>query len=237
VNAWTRDDRTAPAQPDGSITVLGADVTGGFAPFGRLYLGVAHTHADTARGVSGVIRVLNTFGGPGLMREYLGPNSGGTGNITTVGGQYDVSIGEAIRNPGPYSGYAPDLFASVFGMWTHVSSDDKTIDPSTGKNLYDGVSKLKYGAELTYSALAWLALSGRYDRVVANVNDDSRTFAVLSPRVILRSDYNSQDQVAIQYSRWFYGSGVAVRTGYPPVDDPSVVPDASTFSLTASMWW
>jgi hypothetical protein len=228
VSAVTRDDRTAPGQADGSINVFGADVTGELAPFGRLYLAGAFTDADDARGVSGVIRVLNTFGGPGLMREYFGPNSGGNGQLMTLGGQYDVSIGEITRDPQPFSGYGPDIYASLFGMYTHVSSDDAE---------FDDVDKLKYGAELTYSALAWLAVSGRYDRVVANADDATQTFAVISPRIILRTDYNSQDQVTLQYSHWFYGSGVVARTGYPPRDDPAVRPDEDTFSLTASMWW
>jgi hypothetical protein len=228
VNAFSRDDRTAPTTPNGSISVFGADARLELAPFGRLYVAGAYTSADKARSVSGVIHVLNTFGGPGLIQNYFGPNSNGTGKLTTFGGQYDVSIGEIVRSPGPYSGYGPDVFASVFGMFTRVSSDDP---------LYDGVSKVKYGAEVTYSALAWLALSTRYDRVVADVDDARQTFSVISPRIILRSDYNSQDQVTLQYSRWFYGSGVVVRSGYPPVNDPTIVPDENMVSLTANLWW
>jgi hypothetical protein len=228
IDAFTRDDRTAPTTPNGNIAVMGADARFELAPFGRLYLAGAYTNADKARSISGVIRVLNTFGGPGLMQNYLGPNSNGTGKLATVGGQYDLSIGEIVRSPNPYSGYGPDLFASVFGMFTRVSSNDP---------VYDGVSKVKYGAEVTYSALAWLALSTRYDRVVANVDDARQTFSVVSPRIILRSDYNSQDQITLQYSHWFYGSGVNVRTGYPPVDDPYTVPDENMLSLTANLWW
>jgi hypothetical protein len=174
------------------------------------------------------VRVLNTFGGPGLMQEYLGPGSNGNGALNTIGAQYDVSIGELLRSPQPYSGYAPDLFATVFGMFTSVASDDEP---------YDGVKKLKYGGELSYSMLSWLALSTRYDRVVADTDDDAKTYAVVSPKLIFRTDYNSQDQITLQYSHWFYGSGVNVRTGYPAREDPSIEPDANTFSLTASMWW
>lgn len=228
VGAFARDDRTSPSTRDGSITVLGADLTAQLTPAGRLYVGASHTAADDARSVSGVVRVLNTFGGPGLMQEYLGPSSNGNGALNTIGAQYDVSIGELLRSPQPYSGYAPDLFATVFGMVTSVASDDKP---------YDGVKKLKYGGELSYSMLSWLALSTRYDRVVADTDDDAKTFAVVSPKLILRTDYNSQDQITLQYSHWFYGSGVNVRTGYPAREDPSIVPDSNTFSLTASMWW
>lgn len=228
VDSWVQDDRTAPLTPDGTITVFGADLGAQLHPFGRLYLAGAHTRAETARAVSGVIRVLNAFGGPGLIQEYLGPASGGTGSLTTAGGQYDLSIGQVVRGAERFSGYGPDLFVSLFGLFTHVASDDPA---------YDGVDKLKYGAEVSYSMLPWLGVSGRYDRVIADTDDPTKTFAVVSPRIILRTDYNSQDQVTIQYSRWFYGSGVTVRTGYPPRPDPSLSPDEDTFSLTANMWW
>jgi hypothetical protein len=239
INAWTRDDRTAPTQPDGGLTVLGVDGQLKLAPFGRLFLGFGHTIADEARGVSGVVRVLNTQGGPGLMREYLGSRSGGTGTLSTFAAQYDVSIGEIVRNPQPFYGYAPDLLVSAFGMMTHVTSDDPGhIDPVTGAEvIYDGVDKLKYGAEATYSVLPWLAFGGRYDRVIADTSDDSKTLAAISPRVILRTDWNSQDQVTLQYSYWWYGSGVVAREGLRGIDDPSIEPDPHTISLTASMWW
>jgi len=48
---------------------------------------VAHTDALQARTVSRVISVLNTQGGKGLMDNYLGSLSGGTGTLLTVGGQ------------------------------------------------------------------------------------------------------------------------------------------------------
>lgn len=241
VNAWTHDDRTAPKQSDGSITIFGLDVNTQMPPFGRFYLSGSLVNADMARGISPVLRVLNTAGGPGLMREYLGPNSKGTGKLSTVAAQYDVSIGEIVRGSDRYSGYAPDVFVSAFGLFTHVASDDPD---------YDDVDKLKYGAELGYSALPWLAFSGRYDRVLARMGDATKTFAAISPRIILRTDYNSPDQVTIQYTRWMYGSNVVVRNTYAPCTpsllgsspstacgDPSIVPDSDTLSVTASMWW
>jgi hypothetical protein len=228
VNAFSRDDMATPQQPDGRIDVYGADARLRLPPYGRLYVGFAQTEADAARSVSGVVRVLNTFGGPGLMREYLGPSSGGDGSLTTVGAQYDVSVGEIVRSPEPFSGYGPDVVVSAFALMTSVSSDD--VD-------YDGITKVKYGGEVTYGPLAWLAGGLRYDRVMADVDDEPRTHAIISPRIIFRTDFNSQDQVVLQYSRFFYGSKVYVRTGYPAYDDPSRVPDDDVFSLTARMWW
>jgi len=235
--AWTHDDRTLRSQPDGNISVFGVDLEGQLPPYGRAYLALGHATAENSRSVSGVIRVLNTAGGPGLIREYLGPESAGNGKLTTLGAQYDLSIGEIVRHPSPFSGYGPDIIVSLFGMYTHVQSDDKTTDQPGGRPLYDGVNKLKYGIETTYSALSWLAGSLRYDRVVADMDYAAETFAVISPSVILRTDFNSQDQVTLRYSHWMYGSAVTVREGYPPKDVPWVEPDEDTFSLTATMWW
>jgi len=246
--AWTHDDRTLRSQPDGNISVFGVDLEGQLPPFGRAYLAAGFTNAENSRSVSGVIQVLNTKGGPGLMREYLGPESAGNGKLSTVGAQYDLSIGEIVRSPSPFSGYGPDIIVSLFGMFTHVESDDKTTelrlpngdivyDQPGGRPLYDGVNKLKYGIETTYSALSWLAGSLRYDRVVADMDYAAETFAVISPSVILRTDFNSQDQVTLRYSHWMYGSAVTVREGYPPKDVPWVEPDEDTLSLTATMWW
>ncbi len=229
INVFSQDDRATPTvQPDGTITVVGADLSLASAPYGHLYLGGAYTKGNDARSVSGVIRVLNAFGGPGLIREYFGPASGGNGSLTTIAAQYDLSIGSLVRHPQPYSGYAPDVLVSAFGMYTKVKSDD---------DFYDGVSKSKYGAELTYSALSFLALSARYDQVQPDGDDKKQTFSILSPRLILRSDYNAQDQVVIQYSHYFYGSNVIVNGGYPARPDPAIDPDKDVVSLTASMWW
>ena len=60
---------------------------------------------------------------------------------------------------------------------------------------------------------------------------------MLSSRLILHTDWQSTDQVVIQYSHWFNGSATAVRDGEPPMYDLSVVPDSNVLSVSASMWW
>jgi len=196
--------------------------------FGHLYAAASRTVASHARTVSGVLRVLNAWGGPGLVAEYLGPNSAGNGNLTTLAGQYDLSLGTLLRYPVPFSGNGPDWVFSVFGIRTRVSSDDPA---------FDAVSKFKYGIETTYSMLSWLSVSGRYDRVVPNVDDGFKSFAVVSPRIIFRSRWNAQDQIVLQYSHYLYGSGVVIRSGSPPIDDPTLRPDGDVVSLSGTMWW
>ncbi len=230
IHAFAQDDRATPQnQPDGNISVLGTDLRLTMGRYGHLYTGYAYTDANTARSVSGIIRVLNAPGGPGLMREYLGPNSGGTGNLHTVGGQYDLSLGNLLRHPSKFEGNAPDLVFSLFSILTAVDSPEDEA--------YDGVSKLKYGGEVGYAPVKWLSVAGRYDRVIPDIDHDENTHAIATGYLILHSDWASQDQVTLQYSRYFSGSGATVIDGYPPARDPSIVPDEHVVGLTASMWW
>ena len=60
---------------------------------------------------------------------------------------------------------------------------------------------------------------------------------MVSPRVILRTDWQATDQIVIQYSHWFNGSNTLVRTGDPPMVDPAQIPDGDMLSISASMWW
>jgi hypothetical protein len=228
IRAWSQDDRAGALALDGGIDIAATDLRLTLGRFGHLYLAFVHTNAKNARTVSRLVSVLNTKGGLGLMDNYLGGTSNGTGTLTTVGGQYDLSIGKLVSYPTPFSGDGPDLFVSVFGMQTHVSSADPTRD---------NITMRKFGIEGTYSLLSWLAVSTRYDQVTPNVDINDLSFAVLSPRIILRSDWEATDQVVLQYSHWFNGSRTTVRVGDPPVPDVSVVPDTDVLSLSATMWW
>ncbi len=229
MTAWTQDDRASQStQPDGSIGVLASDLRLSLRHYGHLYVAAARANANNSRSVGSIIEVLNTPGGPGLMKEYLGPNSGGTGTLMTYAVQYDLSLGTLLRYPYAFHGDAPDIVLSAFGMQTHVTSKEQA---------YDNVTKRKFGLEGTYAILPWLAASGRFDRVMPNADKSNQAFSIVSPRLIFRSGWQAHDQVVLQYSHWFNGSGVVVRNGYPEVDDPSIHPDEDMISLSASMWW
>jgi hypothetical protein len=228
MNAWTQDDRASQGKtPDGKIGILGADLRLSMARFGHLYFGASHVNADHSRSVGRIVEVLNTAGGPGLMTNYLGPNSGGTGKLLTFGGQYDLSLSRMMYYP-DVNGDGPDIVLSVFGMQTQVTSNDAA---------YDGVTKRKFGAEGAYSLLPWLATSVRFDHVQPDSRDNEKAFSIVSPRIIFRTKWRARDQVVLQYSRFINGSNVTIRDGYPAVDAPGIHPDKDMVSLTASMWW
>ena len=228
LTAWSQDDSVGDGQVlDGRITVLGADARLTAGRGGHLYLGAAQTTATNAASVSGIIEVLNARGGPELMREYLGPDSGGDGSLTTFGAQYDLSVARLVYGE-KYKGVSPDLLVSAFGIGTKVSSDDPE---------YDGVLKLKGGAELTYNMLSWFGVSGRYDHVRLDNENDREAFQIITSRLLFHTDWQSRDEFALQYSYFTYGGDVVVHTGYPPLPDPSVSPDRHVFVLSGTFWW
>ncbi len=242
IRAWSQDDRAGALALDGGIDIAAADVRLTLGRFGHFYAAFVYDKLENARTVSRLINILNTRGGLGLMDNYLGALSNGTGSMTTVGGQYDISVGKLVSYPTPFSGDGPDLFISVFGMQTHVSSADHRLDATpdgsaTTRMKYDDVTMRKFGIEGTYSLLSWLAVSGRYDQVSPTVDEDKYSFAVMSPRIILRSDWEATDQLVLQWSHWFNGSWTTVRTGEPPRPDPTIIPDSDVLSLSATMWW
>jgi len=231
LTAWTQDDLSGNGSiPDGRITVLGADMHINAGPTGHLYLGIARTYATNAATVSGAIEVLNARGGPELVEHYLGPSA--TGHLTTIGAQYDVSFARMAFGP-RYTGNSPDVLLSLFGIATKVSSSDTVVNGVR----YDGVLKIKGGAELTYLFLAWMGVSERADHVRLDNSDSAQAFTMYSSRLLLHSGWRSRDEVALQYTHAVYGSAVYVKAGYPPVLNPALNPDRDVFSLTGTFWW
>jgi hypothetical protein len=226
--AFSQDDQTLGGKiPDGRISVFGGDLRFTMGRYGHLYGGIARTEARNAGAVSGVIEVLNARGGPELIKYYLGPNSGGSGSLTTFGGQYDLSVSRAVYDK-QFSGKSPDVIISAFGIATSVKSDDAA---------YNSKTKLKVGVEATYTMASWVALSGRFDHVAPNASDNATAFNVISPRILLHTDWQSRDEFALQYSYFQNGKRAVAYTGAPPTADPSVTPDTHAFMLSGTFWW
>jgi hypothetical protein len=228
LHALAHDERANQGYtPDADLYLTGADLRLTLGRAGHLYLGYAHAEAVHVRSLGRVVEVLNTPGGPGLMAGYLGEASGGNGALDTFGWQYDLSVARALYGD-RYRGGSPDIRLSLFGLATRVENDDSAAD---------GVDKLKFGAEAGYALLSWLATSVRLDQVAEDMADDDRSFTLISARLILRSDWQAQDQLTVQYSHWMNGKEVFVRTGSPPRLDPRTSPDAHALSLAATFWW
>jgi hypothetical protein len=229
LQAWTQDDRAVQSTtPDGKLRVLGADLRLTAGNLGHAYFAVARADATAVLSMGRVLELFNTNGGQGLIDNYLGAQSGGYGKLTTLAGQYDVSLQSILKYPNVFAGNSRDVVMSLFFMQTKVQSPDPTTN---------GVSKLKLGGEAGLSLWSALATSLRVDRVMPNVEDSSQSFTIVSPRLIFRSRWNAHDQVVLQYSRFMYGGNVPVRVGAPPHYDSTIHPDENVVSLSASMWW
>jgi hypothetical protein len=200
-----------------SIVISGGDVKLIGGVFGEGYLGYSHLSATNALYIADAIETLHSFGGWQLHDNYFGPagqTQPVTGSIDSIEAQYSFSFGQLFHYPQAFWGDGPDLIATVFGMFNHVHSPETPGGTSPLNPLahVDGdggghINKLKFGAEMTYVPLPWLGLGGRFDSVQPDLDDHTQSFSVISPRVIFRTAFVTHEQVMLQYSRYFYGSG------------------------------
>jgi hypothetical protein len=278
LTTWTNDERApaSPTDPGGRITVFGADTRFNGGIFGEVYFGLARANVTTATHIGPVLYSMNALGGVGFRDNFFGPNSNGSGSVTTLLFQYDYSFGALARYiahyPRKYWQDGPDLRLSLFGTASWVSVPDEThppptaADPNLAQLSYDGTKKLKLGGELTYSLLPSVSLATRVDRVMPTSKDGAQSYTVLSPKIILRTNFFTHEQVLIQYSRYYYGSSypklascgtsntalegcrdiagqaATIDDSYNSKLDPRVtgryIPyDSHVIYVSATMWW
>ena len=153
-----------------------------------------------------------------------------------IGGQYELSVGKLISYPVPFSGDGPDLYLSAVRHGrARRTATTSFYDPNC--RYYDGVTKWKAGFEGTVQLPALAGGFAAIRQGHARHPGRSYGFAVVSPRVILRTDWQATDQIVLQYSHWFNGGRTLIRVGDPPVENINWVPDKDMISLSASMWW
>src|SRR5690606_10050516 len=123
--------------------------------------------------------------------------SGGNGAVNTILGQYELSVGSllgALSDGSPFP-EGQDLNLTLYGMVNMVESDNEVMD---------GITKLKYGADLSYTLFPALSIATRFDRLQPNSDIPEQSFAILSPRLTFRSQLVTREQISLQYSRYFY---------------------------------
>ena len=223
LTSWN-DDARQPGERDGRITVTGAEVKLVDSIYGNGYLGFAHLSSKDPLRLADAIETIHSQAGWNLRDNYFGQETEGNGSIDTILFQHTFSLSTYLWAPAPFWGQGPDLLLSVFGMYNHVTGDDATFVAPT--------DKLKLGAEVTYSWKAWLGASLRYDLVQPDMDNSHASFQVISPRIILRSEFASNEQLVIQYSRYVNGS--QVRLAYP---HQGLTPDPDVLRISAIMWW
>ena len=211
-------------RPDPRMNVYGVDLRmldnwrGNFA--------IAASYADAH--YAALLTGMNYFGsytGEQMTKRLFGPQGGGTGKSLVAGFEYVLSWARLLHHPADWSGEGPDLTTSIFSDVVSVSSKDPDFD---GRFMY------KFGAEVTYRFFPWLAISGRYDHVAPNSKDLQESFDVISPKIILKSDWLSHEQVTLSYTRWLYGTHTHAEF---PDDFVRSQLDNEMYALTCGMWF
>jgi hypothetical protein len=148
--------------------------------------------------------------------------------MSIFGAEYNLSWAKLIRYPEEFWGEGADLITSVFATGASVSSEDPG---------FDDIKMYKFGTEITYRFLPWVAISGRYDHVSPNSRDTHENFEVLAPKLLFKTDWNSHEQVTLSYTRWLYGRDTHAqfpndftRTGQDKLDNTMI-------ALHFGMWW
>jgi hypothetical protein len=219
------------------IRVYGADAKLLGGVLGDGYIGYSRLDATNALYMPDAIEVLHSFGGWQLQDNYFG-QPGGTfpvqGTIDSVLFQYSFSFGQLFWYPNAFWGQGPDLIATIFGMYNHVDRTSGMVTPQT-------LDKLKGGAEITYLALDWFGLGGRFDRVMPNLDNSDLDFMVLSPRLIFKTAFVTHEQILVQYSRYWYSTPAAGRGMFPynlqPGGGGITTGDKNAFQIAAIIWF
>ncbi len=235
MNNWSQDERdqvddpqtywiNERQRPDGSNTVYGVELRMLNNHWGNAAVAVALADVQQAALLSGM-GFFGTVSGEELTKRYIGQRSGGTGQMIVGGFEYNLSWGKLLHYPETFWGEGPDLITSIFSNAATVTSKDPDND---------GKSLLKFGTEVTYRFLPWLGVSGRYDHVIPNSKDGQETFDVISPKILVRSDWLSHEQVTISYTKWFYGNRTHAEF---PFELPRDELDDQMLAIHFGMWW
>jgi hypothetical protein len=161
--------------------------------------------------------------GPGGAAPPSGCSKG-NGSVDSVLGQYEFSLTNFMQmseeGGQKFWGEGSDLKVILYGMLNKVSSDYKpTADTRTVWGPTDGNLKLKYGADLQYHATPSITGAVRFDRLQPNSEVPEQSFSILSPRIVLTSNWVTREQLTFQYSRYLYNQreceGAPSPAGYP----------------------
>jgi hypothetical protein len=124
-----------------------------------------------------------------------------------------------------YWGEGPDLKLSVFGIYGSSESAVRELD------------MLKYGAEAVYSFSRYAAFAGRLDHVHPDLDESARAFGVVTPRLVLRTDWVSREAVTLQYSYYALGSRARANGDIRLLNTASDNPDRHLVAIYGTMWW
>jgi hypothetical protein len=196
------------------LTVIGGQLTVKAPRFGRLWISpsIMSIRNGWALNSAGT-EVMHSLGGNGIATNYLAwtgspADSTGSGTMLNFGFVYENTLTEILAAaPGEW----PNLKLSIFGLLANA-----TIDfPSTTSLMQNHINQIKYGASLTWQALPWFGLMGRYDGVNYDRDNPGFVFASGTLRAYIQSHYMSSERIYLQYSEYFYGDKFTLNGVWP----------------------
>jgi hypothetical protein len=234
LNQLEQDQRQLKEIKDANSGIYGVDARLNTMRLGRFYLGGSIVTADQGKYLAPAVEVMHAYGGNGLYQNYFGTVSSdnGTGRLYNVAFEHRYSVADVLRAWSPerlHALHGGDIQLHWFGVATYVLSKQADTDPTINRN---GRTYFKWGAELVYAALSWMSVSLRYDRVTLDSNDDANSFRILTPRISLRTHWLVDGEIYLQYSRYWYGARVQLRSGQVPLETQ---PDTDVFKIQAQL--
>lgn len=234
LSTWTNDKRQLSEILDGKMDVYGADVRIDSVYAGKAYFAIGSLAADKASFLSPSIELMHSNGGRGITENYLGTESSndGTGDMWNLGAQYDFSVADTMNAVDPTLSFPldGDVTLSAFMLYSFVNSDQESDDPTVNR---DNRGYFKQGLELAYWILPWIGVSGRYDRVVPDLEDDPSSFRIISPRLSLRSQlFGGEGVLFYQFAHYDYSERVGLRAGQIPNE---TMPDNDVHKIQAQL--
>jgi hypothetical protein len=223
------------------------------------YLGFSQIAASNALVLQDSIEVVHSQGGWQFTNNYLGNN--GNGTVYNIGLQYTWSLAGFLLRPQAWWGQGTDFTVQLFGIYTWITGTGDV----PGNTWFAGITgpdglgtkKLKMGTQLLYTPLPWVSVGARFDWVQPNMDNNTHSFMVLSPRLIFHTEFVTHEQVTVQYQYYDYGSwynaatngipgGTLTGMQWPGLPYPygqagnlwnPIRPDKHTVTIAASMWW
>jgi len=148
-----------------------------------------------------------TQGAREMINKFLGPNSGGNGNVAVAGAEWNFSVSRILWAPRSFNGDAPDLRVAIAAMVTRtLSTGDPNYKNATG--YYTGIE-----TEYRMTSLFSLTLQAYGESRPSYIGEYS--VYSINPGIAFHTDWYSLDRIQLIYGRRFYSRAADPNTAEP----------------------